>query len=161
LKRAAEQAADRSAVSEAETQLREALTLLAAEPATPEGDVKELDLQSALGTLLANRSFAASERELALRLAYELCERIGNERETLAVLYQVGQSCVVRARFNEGRQVAERALTLVDRTQDDVLEAGAHDNLGECCFWSGDFRMARPHIDRALALCEGIAQPVL
>ena len=75
MKRAAEQAASRSAVSEAESQLRDALALLLLQPAKQERDLQELQLQTSLCALLISRGFVAPEREEPLRRAYELCER--------------------------------------------------------------------------------------
>jgi tetratricopeptide (TPR) repeat protein len=161
LKRAAEQAADRSAVSEAETQLRDALIRLVAGPATAERDLLELELQTALGARLVSRSFGAPEREQPLRRAYELCERVGHDRETLAVLFQLGQLCIQQARFSEARTLAERAVTLADSGKDRILEIGAQDNVAECCLWSGDLRTARPYFARAVALCAEMSQTEL
>jgi tetratricopeptide (TPR) repeat protein len=161
LKRAAEQAADRSAVSEAESQLRDALSLLAAMPTTKKRDVSEVELLTALGRLLVNRSFGAAEREQLLRRAYELCERIGNERETLTVLYHLGQCYIERARFSEARKVAEQAVTLADGIEDRILQAGALENLGECCFWDGNPTAARRYFERAFTLCKEISPPAL
>jgi class 3 adenylate cyclase len=157
MKRAAAQAADRSAVSEAESQLQDALSLLMAGPATPERDLLELELQTALGTLLVSRSLGAYEREPSLRRAYELCEHIGDDRETLLLLFQLGQFYIQQTRFDEARKLAERAVALADRVQDPILEAGAQENLGECYFWTGDLRAAKPRFERMLALCEELS----
>jgi tetratricopeptide (TPR) repeat protein len=162
LKRAAEQAADRSAVSDAESQLRDALSLLAAGPPTPQRDVRELGLQTALGTLLVSRSFGALEREEPLRRAYELCERIGvDDRETLSVLFQLGQFYFMQARFSEARSLVERAVTFSNRTRGQMLEVGVQENLAECCFWTGDIRTARPYFERVLAHCEEMSPSAL
>jgi predicted ATPase/class 3 adenylate cyclase len=161
LKRAAAQAADHSAVSEAESQLRDAVSLLAAGEAGLERDRVELELQSALGVLLGSRSFGAAEREHALRRAYELSERLGKERETLALLYQLGQFYVEQARFRELQEISTRAVTLADQVQDQVLRAGAQEILGECRLWTGDLLPAQAFFRRALKLCEEISPAAL
>jgi tetratricopeptide (TPR) repeat protein len=161
LKRAAEQAADRSAVSEAESQLRDALSLMPPGPAKRERDLQELELQTSLCAILVSRGFGAPEREQPLLRAYELCERIGNERETLSVLYQLGQFYIQQARFSEARTLAERAARLADDAKDQILEAGAQENLGECCFWTGDLQTARAYFERALACCEDASRQAL
>jgi tetratricopeptide (TPR) repeat protein len=148
-------------VSEAESQLLAALSLLAAGPATPERDLQELELQTALGALLVSRSFGAPEREQPLRRAYELRERIGDERKTISVLFQLGQFYIQQARFNEARRVADRAVILADHAKDPILEAGAQEMLGECCLWIGDVRAARPCVARALALCQDLSATAL
>jgi len=58
-------------------------------------------------------------------------------------------------------RVAERAVTLADHVEDRILEAGAQENLAECCFWTGSLRTARPYFERALALCEEMSSPAL
>ena len=57
--------------------------------------------------------------------------------------------------------MAEQAVALADRVRDQILEAGAQENLGECCLWTGDLRTARACFERALALCEGVLPPAL
>jgi tetratricopeptide (TPR) repeat protein len=161
LKRAAQQAAGRSAVSEAESQIREALAILVAGPATPDRDPRELELQTALCTLLVSRSFAAPEREDPLRRAYELCERLGDQRETLSVLFQLGQFYIMRARYSEARQLTERALTLASSVGELILAAGVHENLAECNFWTGDLPRAMVYFERTVAECEKTSAPAL
>jgi tetratricopeptide (TPR) repeat protein len=161
LKRAAQQAADRSAVSEAERQLHDAVSLLVLGPTTPDRDSRELELQTALCTLLVSRSFAAHEREDPLQRAYKLCERLGDQRETLPVRFQLGQFYIMRARFSEARQLTERALTLANSAEDRILAAGVHENLAECNFWTGDLRGAPVHFARALADCANASPPAL
>ena len=161
MRRAAAQAADRSAISEADSQLRDALSLLASHPTMPEHDFLELELQIALCILLASSSFGAPEREQPLRRAYELSERIGNDGKTIALLYQLGQFYVEQARFGELTKTAERAVTLADHVKDRVMESGAHEILGECRLWTGDLRAAPPSFKHALALSEDIPPPLL
>jgi predicted ATPase len=92
LRLAAGQAADRSALSEAESQLRDAIALLMALPASSERDLTELTLQTTLASLLAGRSSRGSpERETVLRCVYEVSERIADPREVLPALFQLGQ----------------------------------------------------------------------
>jgi hypothetical protein len=90
LKRAAEQASERSAVDEADRQFRDATALLRTLPASAERDREELGLLTADAALLISRGFGAPEREEPLKRAYELCGRVGDRQEMASLLYQLG-----------------------------------------------------------------------
>src|SRR5262249_52171921 len=61
----------------------------------------------------------------------------------------------------EARELAERAITLVNHAKDPILDAGAEENLAECCFWTGDLPAARSYFERALVLCNEASSPAL
>jgi predicted ATPase len=159
LRRAAEYAAARSAMSEAEAQLRDAIGLSAALPSSPERDLLELDLQRMLSGLLTSRSFGAAEKEDPLRRARELCERVANPRNVLLALFQLGQFYIQRRRLSEARELAERALALAEGAGgvEPLLEMGVWYNVAESSFWFGEFRKSIRHVDRAFALCRDIS----
>jgi class 3 adenylate cyclase/tetratricopeptide (TPR) repeat protein len=161
LRLAAGQAADRSALSEAESQLRDAIALLMALPASPERDLTELNLQTTLAALLSGRSWGAPEREPVLRRAYQLSERIADPQEVLPVLFQLGQFYIEQMRLAEARELGERAVVLAADVQHPTLEVGAWHNLAESCFWSGDLKLARAHARRSLALSENLQPEAL
>jgi class 3 adenylate cyclase/tetratricopeptide (TPR) repeat protein len=154
LRRAAQQASERSAVAEAETQLRDAIGILLAKPQSPERNLQEFELQSALGALLTSRGFSALEREQPLRRAYELSQRIGDVGKTFSVLFQLGQFYIQAGRLREARTFAEPVATQLEGLADPLLEACSLENLGECYWWSGDLRKARPYLKAALEICE-------
>ena len=56
--------------------------------------------------------------------------------------------------------MAERAVTLSD-AKDQILEAGAQEDLGEYYLWTGDLQKARVNFERALACCEDISRQAL
>ena len=87
LRRAADQAAARSALSEAETQLREAIAQARALPTPAERDLIELGLQTTLGAVLTGRSYGAQEKEEPLQRAYELCDRVTDPGAVLSALF--------------------------------------------------------------------------
>jgi class 3 adenylate cyclase/tetratricopeptide (TPR) repeat protein len=154
LQRAAEQAAERSAVAEAESLLRDAIGMLLARPHARQRDLHEFELQSALVALLNTRSFGAPEKEQPLRRAYELSEQIGDGRKTLYVLFQLGQLYIQQARFSEAKKSAELAAEQIQHFRDPILEACTLENLGECYWWCGDLQKARAHFERTRAICE-------
>jgi tetratricopeptide (TPR) repeat protein len=154
LQRTAEQAAERSAVVEAERLLRDAIGMLLAQPHSRERDLHEFELQSALIALLNTRSFGASEKEQPLRRAHELSEQIGDGRKTLYVLFQLGQLCIQQARLSEAKKLAELAAEQIQHFQDPILEACTLENLAEYYWWCGDLQKARAHFEHTFAICE-------
>jgi tetratricopeptide (TPR) repeat protein len=161
LRLAAGQAANRSALSEAESQLRDAIALLTALPSSSDRDLTELRLQTTLASLLSGRSWGAPERETVLRRAYGLSERIADPREVLPALFQLGQFYIEQMRLTEARELAERAVVLAAGVQPLTLEVGAWHNLAESCFWSGDLKLARAHAQRSFALSENLQPEAL
>ena len=154
LQRAAQQASERSAVAEAESLYRGAIDTLLAKPQSRERDLHEFELQTALLALLISRGFGASEKEQPLRRAYELSQQIGDRRNTLYLLVQLGQFYIEQARFSEARELAEPAVEQIQDLRDPILEACTLENLAECYWWCGDLQKARPYLERSLAICE-------
>ncbi len=161
LRRAGEQAAERSALFEAEGQVRDALGLLTAMPATADRDLLELGLQTTLASLLTGKSWGASEKEEPLRRAYELCGRVDHPREVLPALLQLGGFYSQQLRLTEAREVAERAVTVAQRLGDPLLESAAYSNLGETYFWSGDLPTAHVCFERAFDLLDHVSPQAL
>jgi class 3 adenylate cyclase/tetratricopeptide (TPR) repeat protein len=156
LKRAAEQASERSAVDEADRQFRDATALLRTLPASAERDREELSLLTADAALLISKGFGAREREEPLKRAYELCSRVGDRQELASLLYQLGLFYVQRLRLKEARKFAEQAVE-VGRGLGPIFETRAWHNLAETYFWAGDLSQAQVHLQQALDLCEGLS----
>ena len=154
LKRAAEQIAQRSAVAEAHGQLNGAIALLRTLPPSQARDRLELGLQTALATLLTSKSVGAPEREPSLRRAYELSQRVGNEHETITMLWQLCQLHIQQLRLGEAHQLAQRSLTLANVVEDPVQKIGAWHNVGETCFWTGRLKQSRSYLEQAFRLYE-------
>ena len=161
LRRAADQAAARSALSEAETQLREAIAQARALPTSAECDLIELGLQTTLGAVLTGRSYGAQEKEEPLQRAYELCDRVTDPGAVLPALFQIVQFYLSRMRLNEARALAERATKLAQTIDDPLNLSGAWHNLGETLLWVGEPLSAGTYVDRSLALYEEIPRPAL
>ena len=161
LRLAADQAAARSALSEAEVQLRDAIAQVPALPTSAERDLIELGLQTTLGAVLTGRSYGAQEKEEPLQRAYELCDRITDPGAVLSALFQIVQFNIPRMRLNEARALAERATRLVQTIEDPLYAIGAWHNLGETLWWVGEPLSARTYVDRALALYEGTSPSAL
>ncbi len=152
LKRAADQAAQRSSAVEAEAQYRDAISIIKDLPPTPERDRLELGVQVGLSAVLIGKGWGGSVREEPLVRATELSDRVGDRPELLKLLFQSAQLYLQRLRWEEARQLAERAIALAQSIGDQIQEAGAWHNLAEACFWSGDLVAAKGHCEKALGL---------
>jgi class 3 adenylate cyclase/tetratricopeptide (TPR) repeat protein len=161
LKRAADQAAQRSSVTVAEAQYRDALSVLKELPPTPERDRLELKVQSGLAAVLIGKGFGASPREESLIRATKLCDRVGDRRGLLGLLFQRGQFYIGRLRWREARQLAEEAIALAQSVDDQILEGGAWHNLAESCFFSGDLVAAKARCEKALGLLANVPPELL
>ena len=161
MKRAADQAAQRSSAAEAEAQYRDALSILKELPPTPQRDRLELGVQLGLGAVLIGKGWGASAREEPLVVATELCDRVGDERELLGLLFQRGQFYLERLRFNEARELAERAIALAQSARNQIQEGGAWYNLAESLFWSGDLLAAKARSEKALEMLAGVPPELL
>ena len=161
LKRAADQAAQRSSTVEAEAQYRDAIFIVKELPPTRERDRLELGVQLGLAAVLTGKGVGASAREESLMRATELCDRVGDQRELLGLLFQSGQFYVERLRWNEARQLAERAIALAQSVDDQIQEGGAWHNSAESCFWSGDLLAAKARCEKASELLAEIPPELL
>jgi predicted ATPase len=149
LKRAADQAAQRCSIVEAEAQYRDAISILKKLLPAPKRDRIELGVQLGLTAVLIGKSFGASEREKPLVRAAELSDRVGDQGELLGLLFQLGQFYIERLRLDETRKLAERAIALAQGIPDQIQEGGAWYNLAESLFWSGDLLTAKARSEKA------------
>ena len=72
--------------------------------------------------------------------AYELSQRVGNEQETIVILWQLCQLHIQQSRLREALQLAQRSLTLAGVVNDPVQKIGSWHNMGEAYFWTGNSR---------------------
>jgi tetratricopeptide (TPR) repeat protein len=161
LKRAADQAAQRCSIVEAEAQYRDAISILKKLLPAPKRDRIELGVQLGLTAVLIGKSFGASEREKPLVRAAELSDRVGDQGELLGLLFQLGQFYIERLRLNETRKLAERAIALAQGIPDQIQEGGAWYNLAESLFWSGDLLTAKARSEKAWEMLEGVPPELL
>jgi predicted ATPase len=161
LKRAADQAAQRSSAVEAEAQYRDAISIIKDLPPKPERDRLELGVQLGLSAVLIGKGWGVSVREEPLIRATELSDRVGDRPELLKLLFQSAQLYLQRLRWEEARQLAERAIALAQSIGDQIQEAGAWHNLAESCFWSGDLVAAKQWCEKALGLLADVPPELL
>jgi len=157
LELAADQAAGRSAMTEADSYLHDAIRLLGKLPPSPTHDTIELGLQTTLGTLLSWKGFGAPEREEPLKRAYELSQRVTDFNAVLPALFQLVQFYIARMRLDDARELAAKALEKASQTHDPILNATAHYNVGEALFWSGELQKSYVHFNRSRELFDQVA----
>jgi predicted ATPase len=153
LQLAGQQAVQRSAHTEAITQLTTALELLPTLPDTRERSQQELALQITLGApLIATRGFAAPEVGKAYTRARELCQQVGEPSQLFSVLYGLWIFYVTGGDLKAARELGEQLLGFAQRSQDSTLLLEAHRALSETFFWRGEFGAAREHTEQGTAL---------
>jgi predicted ATPase len=101
-------------------------------------------------SLLATRGFAAPEVGEAYARADELCQQTGETSKLYAVLQGLCFFHVVRAEFNQARELAEHCYAVAQRDADPVLLLAAQNALSQVLTSAGEFGTARDHLDRAL-----------
>jgi predicted ATPase len=159
---AGQQALQRSASSEAISQLTTGLELLATLPETPARAQQELDLQLALGpVLMATKGFAAPEVEEIYSRARELCAQVGDTPRLFPTLWGLCRFYANRGALPTAREVGEQLYRLAQRTTDPTHLLEAHDVLGSTLYHLGEYAAARTHAEQGLALADPMAQRAL
>jgi predicted ATPase/class 3 adenylate cyclase len=153
LQLAGQQAAQRSANTEAVALLTEAVALVHQLPAAPEHARQELTLQTTLGPLLfATKGYGAPESESAWTRAYELCQQLGETSQPFPVLWGLQQFYTARADYRRAREYGEQMLSLAQRLQDSSLLLWAYKELAEVSFCLGECLTAKTYSENSVAL---------
>jgi tetratricopeptide (TPR) repeat protein len=87
-----------------------------------EGRELEVEMQLALGSSLATRSYSDPDLAAAYDRARELCELIGNDVRVGQALGGLSVFYINQGDTALGAELAERALAIADHHQDDALE---------------------------------------
>ncbi|HYN98959.1 MAG TPA: AAA family ATPase, partial [Actinomycetota bacterium] len=160
--RAAEVAYSRLAYEQAEEQLHRALDLLSNVRAGPERDRQELQVQLRINSVvMMTRGYAAPAAGVALERAKQLCLTLGESRDLVPVLWGLFAFHFVSARYVEGHEIARQLLEIATRSGDPAELVAAHHAVGSSSLHQGDFVTARIHLEKALAIPEGLADPWL
>jgi predicted ATPase len=148
-----QQAAQRSAHTEAITSLTAALDLLQTLPATPERAQREITLQIALAaSLQATKGPSALEVEHAYTRARALCQQGEEPPQLFSVLRGLWVLHHVRAELPKARELGEQLLRMAERVQDPALLLEAHRAMGSTLLWQGEFPLARAHLEQSILL---------
>jgi len=136
------------AVPEAVTHLNKGMTLLALLPATPERDVKELALRTALApAVVVQRGWGHADVVRTLEPAWVLAESLEQRRSYLPILNAVWVHYMTTDQLAISLQWAEKLLTIGAAAGDDSLEIVGHRAAAASYYWQGDFTAARRHGD--------------
>lgn len=148
--RAAETAQQMHAHSEAVRLLSRALDLLRTLPETPERNVRELELLTAVpGPLVAVEGYASSRLAAVQRRAHELARVLGIEPAP-PLLRSLALANLSTGDFEAARRSGEQMRARGERDGDAVLRVEAEYVLGIAAFWSGELEAARKRFEAAV-----------
>lgn len=165
-RKAGQLAIARSAMTEAEVQLRKGLGLLANLPGGPERDNKELSLQIALGlALFVTQGYGAPSAGKALDRARQLYAGMDRAEHQRSVI-MTGQFAyrLYRAELRSAYQLSQELLDLGKTWKDSgapppvhtskTMTSVGYTSRGQCRVLLGDFAAARADAEKALRLSD-------
>jgi class 3 adenylate cyclase/predicted ATPase len=142
-------ASQRSAHAEAIQHLTRGLELVAILPPSPQRNLVELDMQTALGReIIAAKGLGAAEAILVYGRARELCREMGEAPPQLfPVLRGINLYYVMRADLHAAYEVAEQLLKLGLRLNDPAVLVPAYHAVSVPMFYLGEFERARTNLE--------------
>jgi predicted ATPase len=153
LERAGQQALQRSAYTDAISNLSAGIDLLQRLPDSAEHNQVELLLQLALGpALIAVKSRGAPEVERAYTRARDLCRRLGDLPELFPALLGLWAVRLLRGDLRKAHDLAEQLLRLALSAHNPTILLYAQLALGGTLFWLGELLPAREHLEMAISL---------
>ena len=153
LRIAGEQAERRSAHEEAASLFNSALEMLAREPEAEERMRREVELRLALiGSLVANKGYAAPEVEESARRALELSAALGDPGLHFPALMFAWAFHQVRRDLGRADQTSMELIELAERAREPGMLANAFFASGAVSLFSGKFRAARARLEQAAAI---------
>ena len=156
LHQAGDRAVHLSAYEEGSAQLREALAVFLTLPAPISDEQRlerarqELGLQISLALALKAR-IPATEGEMALARARDLCYRTGETAQLSRIVGELSIPPFVRAEYQKALQLSEEALRLAQEDEDPLLVTISHWHLGYILFGLGEYKRARYHLLRVIS----------
>ncbi len=137
-----------SALDEAVSMFRRALSLLAELPPSPRRDALELDIRIALGSpLVALEGYGSPEAHRLYERALSLCRTLHRAVDP-PILRGLGLARLQGCRFDES---SELGRALVDHeTHDPIARTEGLYLLGVSAFWRGDLASARRYLEGAI-----------
>jgi DNA-binding SARP family transcriptional activator len=145
---AAARAAAVSALDQAVTLFRRALSLLAELPTSPDRDALELDIRIALGSpLVALEGYGCQGAHQLYERALSLCRKL-NRPVDPPILRGLGLARLQGCRFDDCRELGQALLD--HESQDPIARTEGRYLLGVSAFWRGDLAMARHYLGGAI-----------
>ena len=137
-----------SALDEAVTMFRRALSLLAEVPTSPDRDALELDIRIALGSpLVALEGYGSKGAHQLYERALSLCRKL-NRPVDPPILRGLGLARLQGCRFDESSELGQALLD--HESRDPIARTEGRYLLGVSAFWRGDLAMARDYLDGAI-----------
>ena len=151
--RAAEQAQQRSAYSQAAIYLEQALTRLNEQPASPERDRKEIAIHRGLGdTAVVMSGYAAPQYEHHLTRWHELAQRLDDTTQIFYSLVGMSVLAAFRLELNKVQNIGWEVLGIADHEQDPNMQLQAHGTLANILWLTGDVIGSCEHAEKGLRL---------
>jgi class 3 adenylate cyclase/predicted ATPase len=150
--KAGQHAAARSAYIEAVSRFDRGLSLLATLPQAATRDGQEIELQLAKGVSLINaRGFSSAEAAEAHERARELCEKTGDADHLFGAILGLWNFRRT-SDLDAARDLSDRLLTLVEKSDDAGLRLEAHHSGWTTRFWGGEPAPAQYHCEKGRGL---------
>ena len=148
---AAALATERSGHREAIAFLQQGIALARRLPEVVEGQELEVEMQLALGSAIATRSYSDPELEAAYDRARELCELLGSDLRVAHSLGGLSVFYINRGEVSLGAELAERVLSVAEVHHDEVLEVLGAVQLSLARCYQGRAEESLSLAERALA----------
>jgi len=160
--KAGRRSAAHSAMAEAAAQLQKGLGQLAMLPNDRARQLQELELRSALGTVLVFvKGFASPEAGQAYARARELWEQLGSPSQFLNVPYGQSRNNMYRGELDLAQHLDEDLLHLSRQRNDTAGLVLGHDSLGRNLLVAGQFVASRSHLQEMLTLYDPMSHDSL
>ena len=137
-----------SALDEAVTMFRRALSLLADLPTSPDRDALELDVRIALGSpLVALEGYGSNSAHQLYERTRSLCRKLHRPVDP-PILRGLGLARLQGCRFDDCSALGQALLD--DESHDPIARTEGRYLLGVSAFWRGDLATARHYLDGAI-----------
>lgn len=141
-----------SANHEAILHFRSGLQLIDRLPAGKAKEDQEFELQNGLALAsIALGGYASTEASAALERIVTLCERHPESPDMFRALWGIWGSASSRSGYRLAADLAQQLLRIAERNGKPAHVQQAHFAVGNTHFWQGNFRLARQHLEAALA----------
>jgi tetratricopeptide (TPR) repeat protein len=137
-----------SALDEAVTMFRRALSLLADLPTSPDRDTLELNVRVAFGSpLVALEGYGSNSAHRLYERALSLCRKLHRPVDA-PILRGLGLARLQGCRFDDCIELGQALLD--DESHDPVARTEGRYLLGVAAFWRGDLAVARYYLEGAI-----------